>query len=301
MLIMAPFTAGCRTLVAPDDRWGEPVPALLLYPSRSPEEPSAFGPYALDVALNSPVAAGVFPLVVISHGTGGSPLVHRTLAAHLARNGFLVLMPEHPRNNRNNNELRGTAAILVNRPRHVRVVLDWAFSREGLAPHVLPDAAALIGHSLGGYTALALAGGLPSAFPYETPDRQPAAIHVDADPRVKALVLLAPAAAWFLAPGALSRISIPILMLTGEKDWNTPAWHGELVRNGVPADTPLDHCVIPNAGHFSFQSPFPAAMSSPSFPPSQDPDGFDRKSFQVEMNARILAFLQGVLGPRAAS
>jgi predicted dienelactone hydrolase len=71
-----------------------------------------------DIAL---VAAGSFPLVVVSHGTGGSHLLYRALAAHLARNGFVVALPEHPQNNRNDNDLGGTAANLAQRPRPVEV------------------------------------------------------------------------------------------------------------------------------------------------------------------------------------
>jgi predicted dienelactone hydrolase len=39
------------------------------------------------------------------------------LAAQLARNGFVVALPEHPRSDRNNNDLEGTAANPANRPR----------------------------------------------------------------------------------------------------------------------------------------------------------------------------------------
>jgi pimeloyl-ACP methyl ester carboxylesterase len=37
-----------------------------------------------------------------------------------------------------------------------------------------------------------------------------------------ALVLLAPASAWFRNEGALSAVNIPLLMLFGEKDEYTP-------------------------------------------------------------------------------
>ncbi|MFL5350272.1 MAG: hypothetical protein ACJ8AT_36315 [Hyalangium sp.] len=36
----------------------------------------------------------------MSHGTGGSPWTYRGMAAHLARAGFVVALPEHPGNNR---------------------------------------------------------------------------------------------------------------------------------------------------------------------------------------------------------
>ena len=97
------ITAGCRTVQLFDDELGLNFPLLVLYPSRSPEHPERLGPYLLPVALDAPIDAGTFPLVLISHGSGGSHLAYRTLAAHLARHGFVVAIPDHPRNNRNNN------------------------------------------------------------------------------------------------------------------------------------------------------------------------------------------------------
>jgi predicted dienelactone hydrolase len=50
-------------------------------------------------------------------GTGGTHLGYRLLAGHLAESGYIVVMPEHPGNNRNNGELAGTAENVVNRAR----------------------------------------------------------------------------------------------------------------------------------------------------------------------------------------
>lgn len=288
-------SAGCR-IVDPVDEPGAPFPMLVMYPTESPQRRATLGGlYTADVAMDAPLASGVFPLVVVSHGSGGSHLLYRTLAAHLARHGFVVALPEHPRNNRNDNELAGTAAILANRPRHIRLVVDWAFSSDGLGSHLTPDTAAVVGHSIGGYTALALAGGRPVAFPHETPDRRPRSVDVTADDRVRALVLLAPATAWFMNDGALDAIRVPILMLTAEQDEYTPSWQAEIVTNGVRDRTLVEHTIVPNAGHYSFLSPFPEEMISPAFPPSQDPDGFDRAAFHEEMNADVLRFLRRVI------
>jgi predicted dienelactone hydrolase len=237
-----------------------------------------------------------FPLVVISHGSGGTPLLYRTLARHLANNGFVVGIPEHPYNNRNDNSLAGTVENLVNRPRHIRSAIDWFFENKAFSPFLKSDAVAIIGHSMGGYTALALAGGIPTPLPREAEDGHVSHIDVKPDPRVKTLVLLAPAAVWFGARGALSKVTIPILMLVGEKDKHTPyERHARLVLDGVPDKTKIQCKVVENAGHFSFLSPFPQHMIKESFPPSQDPPGFDRVRFHHAMNAEILDFLSRTL------
>lgn len=126
------------------------------------------------------------------------------------------------------------------------------------------------------------------------------------DDRVTALVLLAPAAAWFLNPGALASVRTPILMFTGGHDElevpgtktlgdgsqvHMPAGHSATITRGLPPATEIVHRVVPNAYHYSFVSPYPAAMTSPAFAPSQDPPGFDRVAFHRTMNAEILAFL----------
>lgn len=287
-------SAGCRAFELFDEATGVKFPLLVLYPSNSAERIEPIGRYALSVSMNGRVAAGEFPLVVISHGSGSSQFVFRTLAAHLARHGFVVAVPEHPGNNRNNNELADTVANLVSRPRHIRLVNDWAFSNGEFSSCLRPDFVAIVGHSMGGYTALATAGGIPTAFARETPERRSMRIEVTRDDRVKALVLLAPAAGWFFAPGALDKVRVPVLMLTPEKDEYLPKEHFEFLGQGFPDQTLIEHRTVANAGHYCFLSPFPAEMTNARFPPSQDPDGFDRERFHTEMNAEILEFLRRV-------
>jgi predicted dienelactone hydrolase len=298
-------TVGCRVVEIADDGADDAARAagrgavrtVVLYPADAPERPERVGLYVMDVALDAPPAEGAFPLVVVSHGTGGSGLVYRTLAAHLARRGLVVLLPDHPGNNRDDDALAGTHTILADRPRQVRRAIDWAYADAALGTRLVPDAVAVIGHSLGGYTALAVAGGRPVAGPRETPDGAPRPVPVEPDPRVKALVLLAPATPWLMAPGALADVRVPILMLTAERDPHTPAWHGDVVARGVPDASRLERRVVPNAGHFAFLSPFPPERTSPTFPPSQDPPGFDRPRFHEELNAEVLAFLRRALCP----
>ena len=289
------FTAGCLTTTFVDRGAGASVPVLALYPSGRPEKPERIERFVFDVALDAPVRDGEFPLVVISHGTGGSHLLYRTLALYLARSGFVVVLPEHPGNNRNDNALAGTHTVLADRPRQISLAIDWAYGDERLAGSLAANCVAVVGHSLGGYTALAVAGGHPGAAPHETPDGQARQVPVIPDARVRAVVLLAPATAWFAWPGALRDVRVPIQMWTAEKDESTPPWHADIVREGVPDPGLVDHRVVANAGHYSFLSPFPEAMTTPSFAPSQDPPGFDRPRFHDELGREAEAFLRYAL------
>jgi predicted dienelactone hydrolase len=280
--------AGSRQIQVRDDARGLSFPVLILYPTEVPSTPTRFGPYTFDVSPDAPVAEGRFPLVVVSHGNSGSPFVYRTITIHLARHGYVVAQLEHLGNSRNDNSLEGTLENLVRRPRHVRLTLD-AVSRDAvLGAHVQPDNAAILGHSMGGYTALAVAGGLPW-----TKDRE--RVDVEPDPRVRALVLMAPGTAFYFPEDSLRNVTVPILMLTAEHDPVTPRWQAELLLDRAPDRSKVIWREIENAGHFSFLSPFPPQMRNPSFPPSTDPEGFDREGFHDQLPGEILTFLDARL------
>lgn len=285
-----PYSVGCRTLGIADSTLDLTFPVLVLYPSSAPGRPEAIGPYTLDVALDEPIEPGPFPLVLISHGTGGTPLTHRLLGYFLARHGFVVGLVRHHANHRDDNSWHNTPQNLVARPRHLSLAIDGLLAEFGTA--LRPDWVAVIGHSLGGYSALALAGGRPGSLPHEHADGTPQPIPVVADARVRALVLLAPATVWYRSARALSQVRVPILLLVGEKDEWTPDFHAQLVLNGVADRDQVTYRVVENAGHYSFFSPFPPERTGPAFPPSQDPPGFDRAQFQTELQAEILAFLE---------
>lgn len=290
-------TAGVRsvTIVEPDTNVA--TDAMVVYPASDPETAQRLGPYELALAPDAAVIGDRLPLVVISHGSGGSHYTHRRLARHLARRGFVVVVPLHPGNNRDDNSRVDTVENLVARPALVRAAIDRALDDAALGPHIDARAIAMVGHSIGGYTALAIAGARPSAVPGDRVGQPADELDVVRDERVRALVLLAPATPWFMAPGALRDVRVPILMITGNRDVSTPAMHAEIVKRGVPSTTPLEHRVVHNAGHFAFLSPFPPEMQRPGFLPAQDPPGFDRDPFQSVLGDDVAAFLERVLRP----
>jgi predicted dienelactone hydrolase len=280
---------GSLNLTITDPEKNLTFPSLVFYPTETPSTPVAFGPYAMDLALNAPVKGEHLPLVVISHGSGSTPLVYRTLATFLAKNGFVVALPEHPGNNRSNNSLDGTLANLENRPRNLQQTIDAVLADSRFSAHVEPHHVAVIGHSLGGYTALAVAGGQPWAGLGQK-------VEVKADSRVQALVLMAPVSSFYVPNDALRNVHVPILMFGAEKDRITPKWQTQLILDLLPAPDQVTFHSIIDAGHYSFLSPFPDAMKRPDFAPSQDPPGFDREFFHAALNETIRGFLHTQLG-----
>jgi predicted dienelactone hydrolase len=264
--------AGAREILV-RDRTGTPdFTALLHYPCELPSRPTRYGPFELDVSEAAPLAPGRFPLVLISHGSGGSPLAYRTLSLLLARSGFIVALPRHAGNTLGDNDLADTTEMLRRRPHQLVALLDALFADAGLHPALADGPVTAIGHSMGGYTVLCVAGGHPWTRFRERVD----VIH---DSRIGALVLLAPACGFFLAPGALQAVASPMLVLTAEHDGLTPDAQVRAALAGVPDPSRISIQTVPNAGHFSFLSPFPRSMHSPQFAPAQDPSGFDRERF----------------------
>jgi predicted dienelactone hydrolase len=280
---------GSLSLTVADPQNNVNFPALIFYPTATASSPVNFGPYSMDLALNAQVQGEYRPLIVISHGSGSTPLVYRNLATFLAKQGFVVAMPEHPGNNRSDNSLDGTVANLEQRPRHLRLTMDAVLSDPRLTPHVDAHHVALIGHSLGAYTALALAG----AQAWSGLGQR---IEVEADSRIQALVLMAPVSAFFSPNDSLRNVHVPILMFAGTEDRVTPKWQTQLILDLIPGRDQVIFHAIAHAGHYSFLSPFPAAMKRPDFPPSQDPPGFDRERFHDEMHETIRSFLHMQLG-----
>lgn len=112
------------------------------------------------------------PLVVFSHGFGSDRKFLNYLARHLASYGFTVASLEHPGSNftwLNGVSLGGNpgdllaASEFIDRPKDISFLLDQ-FARTNdengpLQGKLNTKQVTIIGHSLGGYTALALAGG----------------------------------------------------------------------------------------------------------------------------------------------
>jgi predicted dienelactone hydrolase len=232
---------GIRKFELTDGLSTERFPMMALYPTITPPTPVKLGPFTEQLSPDAPIATGKHLLVAISHGSGGSHLAYRTLASHLACSGCVVALPEHP-GNRDDNRLEGTLENLRGKPRSISLAIDAVTADPMFGPHVSRDTAAVIGHSMGGYTALAAAGGVPRCSP-----ESGNVVDVHGDPRVKAVVLMAPATPWFFAEGSLSGVRVPVLMFTAEHDPHSSPWHAEVVARALPDPSLLTHRRVPNA------------------------------------------------------
>jgi predicted dienelactone hydrolase len=200
------------------------------------------------------------PLVIMSHGFGADRRFMGYLARHLASHGIVVAALEHPGSNvawltgLTMGEMGGgnLADILppgefVDRPLDVSFLLDELERLNRYSPllrgRLNTDQVTIIGHSLGGYTALALAGaeldlehlqqfcdgrspvGLsPADWLQCTAADLNAGSQTDfEDPRIAQIIALNPVMGRMFEEASLTEITVPTLILTGTDDSITPA------------------------------------------------------------------------------
>ncbi|MEM7471412.1 MAG: alpha/beta hydrolase [Pseudomonadota bacterium] len=138
------------------------VEVFLWYPAADPgAEPGLHAQNALFYGFhaieNAAPSAAPLPVVMLSHGSGGNAPQLGWLARDLAMRGFIVMSLNHPGTTSGDSDPHRTPHIWE-RVADFRTALDWLL---GTAPAELnPDATrvASAGFSLGGHTALALAG-----------------------------------------------------------------------------------------------------------------------------------------------
>ena len=327
-----PWNVGYRTIDVQDTLTGELFPVALWYPTGAAPAPlfvtgalslcrlpailCRWVAYEMPVAQSAPVAAGTFGLIVVSHGAGGMALLHRDLAMTLASQGYVVAAPTHPRGK--GNDITGVG-VWIGRPKQVSRVIDTVLADGTLGSHIERERIGVVGHSNGGYTALAVAGAQPNISAPAThcrehpddarfctsggaaareADREIGQIPELRDPRVRSVVVMAPTAARFTDDG-LAKVTVPVLVYGGEKDDLTRVkYHAERLAKALPR---VECVVVKDAGHFSFVASFPAALKLIAGDGARDPDGFDRDAFHLVLNREIVGFFNRTLGPGGAA
>lgn len=205
------------------------------------------------------------PLVVLSHGFGADRHFLSYLAYHLASYGLTVVALEHPGSNvtwltqittQSGYGVPGDilpASEFIDRPKDISFLLNQL---EPLNEYSImfrgkfnTQQVTVVGHSLGGYTALALAGaklnlaqlrkfcdvrslvGLSPAdwlqcAAVDLPKGQPVDLH---DPRVTQVVALNPVIGRLFDEASLAEIKVPTMILAGTDDSITPAVSQQLL------------------------------------------------------------------------
>ena len=209
------------------------------------------------------------PLIILSHGTGGNRDGLAWLATALAERGALVVAANHPGSS------NGASSVEVlqvwRQPQQVKAMITQLQASEW-GPRIAPDKIAMIGFSIGGYTALALAGArveMEKLVPFCAANDTGACRYIaktlpklDAahfrqanadqfDPRIKAVVAISPGLGESVIPASIVALKTPTLLLTAGNDEQLPVvLQARPLARLLPSHSA--YYEIKGAGHFSF-------------------------------------------------
>lgn len=316
---------GFRRIVTHADN-PRPLSISLWYPTRETAPSGPVGENRAFVGIPAVTDAAPdqerHPLVVLSHGYGGSWRNLNWLAGELVEAGYAVAAPDHPGTTTSDRD-PARAATLWERPRDLSRTIDAVLADPAWAGPIDPNRIAAIGHSLGGWTVAALAGARfdPALFVRDCEDHpslrtcglsgelglaDPSISREMRDPRVKAFVTLDLGLARGFTPDSLAAIRLPVLVFGAGVDiGDLPATleSGWLARHLPPESTRL--VMIPDAMHFSFMQvckPGAEALIEAEDPGDgivcRDGGGRDRAAIHEEIAATIIGFLAQSLPPR---
>ncbi len=312
---------------------GEDGPVTIYYPTDAADRPWSLGGgrLTLQVARDAPPAAGNGRLVMISHGSGGSPWVFADLARALVEAGYTVALPRHQGDHHLDPSHPGPDSW-ERRPGEISRAIDSVAADARFGPGLDLQRVGAYGLSAGGHTALTLAGGRwsPALFARHceahlaedfqacvglatTLDggwldglKQWAArwllrlTFTDARPRghedgrITAVVAAVPYAADF-DMDSLTQPRVPLALATAAGDrWLQPRWHSDRVRQACSGCEVFE--APPVAGHGAYLSPLPQGFTGLEGRLLNDPPGFDRSAMQA-IDRRIVDFFDRHLAP----
>ena len=192
---------------------------------------------------NAGVRKGRFPLVVFSHGNGGSRNQNTFWCDYLASHGYIIVSADHTGNARytiiNGKPILFQASERANsakdRPLDVSFLLDQMIrwdkgADKRFASRIDTDHAAITGMSFGSYTAHWAS---------------------DQDPRFKAVIAMSG------APPSHTNLTVPSLRMLGTEDRTLSVGGNSTIRDNHARHTGPSYLLeLKNGGHFSFTDMF---------------------------------------------
>jgi predicted dienelactone hydrolase len=264
-----------------------------------------------------------YPLVVLSHGTGGSALGLLWFGYSLASHGYIVAAVNHHGNTGAEPAPDARGFFLWwERAKDLSAVLDKVLSDPLVGSHVDRERIGIAGFSLGGYTVITVAGGRIDRPRYlrfcaskerdftcgpqpEFPDAPAAFAKLEAsdpairealqhsgdsyrDPRVRAVFVMAPVFGGGFDKADLQDIHIPVEIVVGQGDQSAPpATNGQRFAALIPGAKLI---LLPaTVGHYAF-APECTAEGKQMLGVCHDAPGMDRGQIHAQVNALALDF-----------
>jgi predicted dienelactone hydrolase len=308
-----PYSAGFSRVTVGDPGTGERITAGIWYPTQAREARVSEQSRTFMVARDSMPAAGSYPLILLSHGSGAWYGAHHDSAEFLARRGFVIASLTHPGDNFQ--DLGGYlgAQQLLGRPHHMKLLQDYLLGTHKYGSIVDVGRLAAIGFSEGAYTVTVLMGGEPDFERFAeharwNPDDPILLPHWELtvntlnaqeqtryDVPIVSAVLMAPAFGFLFDRHRLSRVPAQVRLYRAEMDnLLRPDTHVEPYLRSLP-HVP-EYRIVKGAGHYAFLSPCPEALMEEDPDLCRDRAGFDRIAFHERLNAQMLDYFIRTLG-----
>lgn len=276
--VMANAGIGFQHITLADGATNRPLDVAVFYPASSSSQTTTIGDNAvfpgIAVSKNAVPESGEYPLIVVSHGYGGSWFNQFWLAQVLVKQGYIVAAPNHPGTTFKDMRVEKAQELWL-RPNDISRVITALLAAPEKTGRVDAKRIAAVGHSLGGWTVLELAGGRFSTEQFEKDCLTHAGLasckvyekmqvaknaasraQLDkslADPRISAVISLDMGLARGFTAESLAAINIPILiMAAGYPNEELPAKleSHDLAQKLPPAYSTYKE--IADATHFSF-------------------------------------------------
>jgi predicted dienelactone hydrolase len=294
--------AGFSFIEVPADKDGPALRGAVWSPCNAPAGRIALDPLVIDGTKDCPVDGTGLPLIVMSHGTGGSFLSHHDTAAALADAGFVVAAISHPGDNFQDLSRQDHLSAFATRPVDLRRLTDYMLAVWSGHSKLDAGQVGVFGHSRGGYTGLVAIGAVPNFKLRE--DLCPPASTIPAcekisrnelppapvsDPRIKAAVIVDPLS--FFDAAGLKSVTVPVQLWASEYGGDGVTLESvEAVRRDLPS--PPGWHMAANAAHFAFIAPCTPAMTRIAPQICTDKDGFDRAAFHKTFNSDVVGFFR---------
>lgn len=300
--------AGLSTTVVPAAGHLRALEVLVWSPCAVAPSDVRMGPYLVRATQDCPVRGRALPLVVLSHGQGGTRLGHHDTASALADAGFVVASFNHPGDSFGDDAAASDPGIFASRPADVSRVITHMLQLWTDRQRIDAQAVGVFGFSRGGYTALALAG----ATPNRTASTQrlcgswrsflialcrqlgndAAVLTARADPRVKSVVAVDPLN--LFDASSFQAVRVPVQLWASELGGDgVELAHTQSIQRWLP-QLPEYH-LAKGAGHFVFLAPCPEALRKEARAICEDPSGISREAWHASMNPAVVAFFMRTL------
>ena len=302
------------------------VPVAIWFPTPEPASPINAGPFTLVAASDVAMQETQHPLVIISHGTGGSNIAHHPVAEALAKNGYMVAALTHPGDNYQDRSLVADDRYFDERPRQLAALLAALSADDKLGPLIDRERVGAVGHSAGGYSVAVLVGAVPdrqllidhcsqvnddpSCFyrdpsigvtsttskPFILPDV--IADTADAETAdtgtltIRSVALLAPLGRVIDASSTIDPV-VAVKIVSAELDQVLPhRYHSERLQQVAQHS---DFREAKGAGHFSFIAPIENQWKQQLGEVALDPEGFDRQGFNRQLGEELSSWFINTL------